>query len=70
MSHTEMYYFNDLKKVLKLFYVFQSYSIDLVDSTFGVMNIDSEPCRKRTICEMERVATKYPIVSFIVKTVR
>lgn len=44
-------------------------SIDLVDSTFGVMNIDSEPCRKRTICEMERVATKYPIVSFIVKTV-
>jgi hypothetical protein len=44
-------------------------SIDLVDTTFGVMNIDSEPCRKRTICEMERVATQYPIVSFIVKTV-
>lgn len=44
-------------------------SIDIVDTTFGVMNIDSEPCRKRTICEMERVATQYPIVSFIVKTV-
>jgi len=44
-------------------------SIDLVDTTFGVMNVESEPCRKRTICEVERVASQNPIVSFFIKTV-
>jgi len=44
-------------------------SIDILDTTFGVMNVDSEICRQRTICEMERVASRYPIVSFFVKTV-
>lgn len=44
-------------------------SIDLVDTTFGVMNVESEPCRMRTICEMEKVASQNPIVSFFVRTV-
>lgn len=44
-------------------------SIDIVGTTFGVMDVDSEACRKRTICEIERVASQNPIVSFFVKTV-
>jgi len=44
-------------------------SIDLVDTTFKVMDVESEPCRMRTICEMERVASQNPIVSFFVRTV-
>jgi hypothetical protein len=44
-------------------------SLDIVDATFGVMNIQSETCRKRTICEMEKVASQYSIISFFVKTV-
>merc|ERR1712018_325129 len=44
-------------------------SIDLVDTTFGVMNVESEPCRMRTICEMEKVASQNPIASFFVRTV-
>lgn len=44
-------------------------SIDLVDTTFGVMNVESEPCRQRTICEMEKVASQSPVVSFVLKTV-
>lgn len=44
-------------------------SIDIVGTTFGVMDVDSEFCRKRTICEIERVASQSPIVSFFVKTV-
>lgn len=44
-------------------------SIDIVDTTFGVMNVESEPCRQRTICEMEKVASQNPVVSFVLKTV-
>jgi len=44
-------------------------SLDVVDTAFGVMNVESEECRMRSICEMERVATRYPIMSFLVQTV-
>ena len=45
------------------------FSLDVVDTAFGVMNVESEECRMRSICEMERVATRYPIMSFLVQTV-
>merc|ERR1712024_217223 len=42
-------------------------SLDWVDSTFGLMNIESQVCRERAICELERKASEKAFFGFIVK---
>jgi len=42
-------------------------SLDWVDSTFGLMNIESQVCRERAICELERKASENAFFGFIVK---
>jgi len=45
--------------------VFQS--LDLVDTTFGLLNVKSEACRERAICELERTATQNVVTAFLTK---
>merc|ERR1712025_872697 len=42
-------------------------SLDWVDSTFGLINVDSEVCRERAVCELERAASENAFLGFIVK---
>jgi len=42
-------------------------SLDWVDSTFGLINIESQVCRERAICELERKASENAFFGFIVK---
>lgn len=51
-------------------YVSTAYnSIDMVDTTFNVMDVESEVCRKRAVCEVESVASSNPLFSLVVNTV-
>ena len=45
------------------------YSLDLVDTTFGLMNVDSEICRQKMICEMEQTASKNSVLDFVLQNV-
>jgi len=42
-------------------------SLDLVDTTFGILNVESEPCRARAICQIERSASQNAVLSFLTK---
>jgi len=42
-------------------------SLDLVDTTFGLLNVESEACRARAICELERTATQNVVTAFLTK---
>lgn len=42
-------------------------SLDLVDTTFGLMNVESAVCRERAICELERAAGKNAFFGFVVQ---
>jgi len=44
-------------------------SIDIVDTTFNYMDIDSDICRLRTVCEMESYAANNPIARLAINTV-
>jgi len=44
-------------------------SIDIVDTTFNYMDIDSDHCRLRTVCEMESYAANNPIARLAINTV-
>jgi len=44
-------------------------SIDIVDTTFNYMDIDSDICRLKTICEMESYAANNPIARLAINTV-
>jgi len=44
-------------------------SIDIVDTTFNYMDISSEHCRLKTVCEMESVAANNPIARLAINTV-
>ena len=39
-------------------------SIDYVDTTFAVMKISGEGCRKRVACEMERAAGRNKVFNY------
>jgi len=43
--------------------------LDLVDTTFGLMNVDSEICRQKMICEMEKAAAKNSVLDFVLQNV-
>ncbi|XP_047491759.1 uncharacterized protein LOC125040981 [Penaeus chinensis] len=36
-------------------------SIDFVDATFNVMNVEDAECRKRAICELQKAASRMPL---------
>lgn len=42
-------------------------SLDLVDTTFGLLNVESEACRARAICELERTANQNVVTAFLTK---
>jgi len=44
-------------------------SIDIVDTTFTYMDIDSDMCRLKTVCEMESYAAHNPIARLAINTV-
>jgi len=44
-------------------------SIDIVDTTFNYMDISSEHCRLKTVCEMESMAANNPIAMLAITTV-
>lgn len=44
-------------------------SIDIVDTTFNYMDIESDHCRLKTICEMESYAANNPIARLAINTV-
>lgn len=41
----------------------------MVDTTFNVMEVDTDVCRKRAVCEVESVAARNPLFSLVVNTV-
>ena len=45
-------------------------SIDLVDMAFNYMDIDTDHCRLRTVCEMESYAANNPIARLAINTVK
>ncbi|XP_059081735.1 uncharacterized protein LOC131879429 isoform X2 [Tigriopus californicus] len=42
--------------------------IDVLDSTFGLMKIDSETCRAKSVCEMEAKAAQSPFFAVIMRS--
>jgi len=44
-------------------------SIDIIDTTFNYMDISSEHCRLKTVCEMEYMAANNPIAKLAINTV-
>ena len=53
-----------------IFTYFYNFSLDWVDSTFGLINVDSEVCRERAVCELERAASENAFLGFIVKNLK
>lgn len=45
-------------------------SIDYVDTTFAVMKISGDGCRKRVACEMERAAKRNKVFGYATKFFR
>ncbi|XP_042878359.1 uncharacterized protein LOC122257247 [Penaeus japonicus] len=43
-------------------------SIDLVDVTFNVMDVDDVECRKRVVCELQRAASRMPILGELLES--
>ncbi|XP_068216566.1 uncharacterized protein [Palaemon carinicauda] len=37
-------------------------SIDIVESTFSMLDIDEPACRKRAVCEIQRTASAFPLL--------
>ncbi|XP_064113488.1 uncharacterized protein LOC135220103 isoform X2 [Macrobrachium nipponense] len=42
-------------------------SLDVVESTFSMLDIDEPVCRKRAICEVQRTASTYPLLGDYLK---
>ncbi|XP_066977070.1 uncharacterized protein [Macrobrachium rosenbergii] len=45
-------------------------SIDIVESTFSMLDIDEPVCRNRAICEIQRTASAYPLLGDYLKYLR
>jgi hypothetical protein len=41
-----------------------------VDTTFGLLNVKSEACRERAICELEKTATQNVVTAFLTKNLK
>ncbi|XP_027238000.1 uncharacterized protein [Penaeus vannamei] len=44
-------------------------SIDLMDVTFGVMEVEEESCRRRAVCELQRAASKMPFIGTFLQNI-
>ena len=55
---------------LVLTLLFSVASIDLVDTTFNIMDIESEDCRKKAVCEVEAMAANNPLFKLVLATVK
>ncbi|XP_069996185.1 uncharacterized protein [Penaeus vannamei] len=45
------------------------HSIDLMDVTFGVMEVEEESCRRRAVCELQRAASKMPFIGTFLQNI-
>ena len=41
-----------------------------MDTTFGLLNVKSEACRERAICELEKTATQNVVTAFLTKNLK
>ncbi|XP_063593458.1 uncharacterized protein LOC134770479 isoform X2 [Penaeus indicus] len=44
-------------------------SIDLMDVTFGVMDVEEETCRRRAVCELQRAASRMPFLGTFLQNI-
>ena len=44
--------------------------IGLQDLTFNITDQDAAPCKRRLVCEVDRLATKYPVVGYAINILR
>ncbi|KAK8744502.1 hypothetical protein OTU49_000842, partial [Cherax quadricarinatus] len=42
-------------------------SIDPVESTFAVLDVEELACRRRTVCELQRSASSVPLLGYFLK---
>ncbi|XP_042886560.1 uncharacterized protein LOC122262586 isoform X5 [Penaeus japonicus] len=44
-------------------------SIDLMDVTFGVMDVEDDSCRRRAVCELQRAASRMPFLGSFLENI-
>ncbi|KAI5713412.1 hypothetical protein M8J75_016236 [Diaphorina citri] len=43
-------------------------SVDFVDMTFNVLNLEEEECRKKLVCEMDNTSAQNPIMKYLMES--